>query len=289
MKIKVFTLNSFAKTPAGGNPAGVVLEADGLSEKQMMFISKKVGFSETAFVQKSDKADYKVRFFTPVDEVNLCGHATIATYYLMWKKRQAKNGFLKQETKAGILGIEITEGGTIFMNQIPPQYYGELDKNQIAESLNIPVNYLDEELPVEIVSTGLKDIIVPLKSMGYLFLVKPNLQRINEISKQYKVIGYHIFTSETKFNSTAHCRNFAPLYGVPEESATGTATGALSCYLFKHGKINRTQVDKLLFEQGYSMNRPSEVLAKLLVSDDEIKEVKVGGKAIIAKELEIEV
>lgn len=118
-KIKVFTLNSFAKTLEGGNPAGVVLDADNLTEKQMMYISKEVGFSETAFVSKSNKADFKVRFFTPTDEVDLCGHATIATYFLMWNKQLIKSGNYTQETKAGILGIEAGKDGTVFMDQNP--------------------------------------------------------------------------------------------------------------------------------------------------------------------------
>src|SRR3989344_2115961 len=106
MEIKVYTLNSFAKEQNGGNPAGVVLNADGLTEVQMKSIAGQVGFSETAFIQKSQKANFKVRFFTPTDEVDLCGHATIASYYLMWKQGLIKPGNYKQETKAGLLGIE---------------------------------------------------------------------------------------------------------------------------------------------------------------------------------------
>jgi PhzF family phenazine biosynthesis protein len=120
MKIKVFTLNSFAKTIDGGNPAGVVLNADGLSEKEMVLIAKKVALSETAFITRSSKADFKVRFFTPTDEVDLCGHATIATYSLMHTLGKIKAGNYTQETKAGILGIKIHEDGTIFMNQTLP-------------------------------------------------------------------------------------------------------------------------------------------------------------------------
>ena len=84
--IKVYTLNAFTDDVSGGNPAGVVLDADNLTEKQMQGIAKKVGFSETAFVMSSDSADFRVRFFTPSDEVDLCGHATIATFKLLLLK-----------------------------------------------------------------------------------------------------------------------------------------------------------------------------------------------------------
>ena len=288
-KVKVFTLSSFAKTPEGGNPAGVVLDAENLSKEQMMNISKEVGLSETAFVAKSDKADFKVIFFTPTSEVDLCGHATIATYFLMWNKQLIKTGKYTQETKAGILGIEVKEDGTIFMDQNPPQYFEKLNKIKIAESLNIPVEYIDDKLPVQIVSTGLKDIFVPIKSIDYLSSIKPDFEKISSICKQNETIGYHVFALETKFNDTACCRNFAPLYGIREESATGTSNGALACYLFKYKKINDTQLSHLSFKQGYSMNKPSEILVKLDVSGGEINRVKVGGRAIISKELEIEV
>ena len=119
--------------------------------------------------------------------------------------------------------------------------------------------------------------------------LKTNSEKMSAINKQTNTICYHVFTLETKFGSTAHCINFAPLYGIPEESATGTSNGALSCYLFKHGKISNSQLSRLVFEHGYSMNKPSEIIAKLVASDDRIKEVKVGGKAIISKELEIEI
>ncbi|MEK6264950.1 MAG: PhzF family phenazine biosynthesis protein, partial [Clostridium sp.] len=144
-----------------------------LKEKDMISIAKKLGFSETAFVQSSNVADFKVRFFTPSEEVDLCGHATIATFYVLTK-----------------LGIII---------------------------------------------------------------------------------------------------HFAPLYDIPEESATGTSNGALSCYLFKYGRVSEEKKNNLIFEQGYSMNRPSEIRASLTTKDDEIIEVKVGGNASDLKVLTLEI
>lgn len=101
MDIKVYTLNAFAKTENGGNPAGVVLSADTLSPADMQKISAKAGFSETAFVKKSEIADFKVDFFTPNNQVDLCGHATIATFYMLANKDLIKAGTYTQETKAG--------------------------------------------------------------------------------------------------------------------------------------------------------------------------------------------
>jgi len=289
MKIKVFTLNAFAKTENGGNPAGVVLNSDGLSEKQMLLISKKVGFSETAFVQKSDKADFKVKFFTPNAEVDLCGHATIAAFYLLKDRRNIQAGKYTQETKAGVLAIEILQDKTVFMDQKLPQYSDILDNSVVAESLNIPPSSMRDDLPVQIVSTGLKDIFIPIKNLNDLTQIKPNFEKVKEISKNFDVIGYHLFALETKFGATAHCRNLAPLYDIDEEAATGTSSGALSCYLFKYRKIEKGQINDLIFEQGYSMNRPSEIRAKLETNGDNITRVSVGGIASNIQEIEVEI
>lgn len=289
MTVKVHTLNAFAKTQEGGNPAGVVLEAGNLSDKQMQKIAQEVGFSETAFVSKSDKADFKVQFFTPNGEVDLCGHATIATFFLMTKLELIKVGKYTQETKAGVLNIEVKSNGAIFMNQNIPQFFQEIDKAEIANSLNIPTEMIDSDLPIQIVSTGLKDILIPISNLSDLHSIKPDFEKVSEISKKYDVVGYHLFTLETKFGSTAHCRNLAPLYDIPEESATGTSSGALSCYLWKNRKIDNQQSQNLVFEQGYSMEKPSEILVNLKIDEEKIMEVKVGGIASNIQQKEIKI
>ena len=289
MKLQVFTLNAFAKTENGGNPAGVLLNSDGLSDEQMLKIANKVGFSETAFVQKSDKADFKVKFFTPTAEVDLCGHATIATFYLLANRQIIQPSQYKQETKAGVLKIEILKDGSVLMDQNPPKFFDKIDKKPIAESLNISTEIIMDDLPIQIVSTGLKDIFIPIKSLSQLTQIKPDFEKVKDISKKFDVIGYHLFALETKFGSTAHCRNLAPLYDIDEEAATGTSSGALSCYIYKYGKITEPQINDLIFEQGYSMNRPSEIRAKLDIHGTEITRVRVGGIASNIKRIEVEI
>ncbi|KEJ01329.1 phenazine biosynthesis protein PhzF [Clostridium botulinum A2B7 92] len=289
MKIKAFTLNSFAKSIEGGNPAAVVFNADDLSENEMKKIAGIIGFSETAYVMKSNVADFKVRFFTPTDEVDLCGHATVAVYYLLLHLGQIKPRRYTQETKAGILKVEVKEDMSVIMNQTLPYFYETICKEEIADSLNITIAEIEADLPVQIVSTGLKDIIVPIKNIDILSAIKPNFEKVAEISKKYNTVGYHMFTLESLNSSNAHCRNLAPLYGIPEESGTGTSNGALACYLFKYGKITPNNVDHIVFEQGYSMEKPSEIIASLAVQNKEIIEVMVGGKALNISEIEVEI
>lgn len=280
MKVNAYAINSFAKTTEGGNAAGVVPNADFLSDVQMQKIAAILGFSETAFVLKSNLADFRVKFFAPSEEVDLCGHATIGTFYTLAALGYLKPGSYLQETKAGILGVEITKDLSIMMCQPPPSFFETVEKSEIADSLNIETASIHEYLPVQIVSTGLRDIIVPIKSLDILNTIKPDFEKVREISRKYNTVGYHVFTLESINNSTARCRNFAPLFEIPEESATGTSNGALACYLYKYGKLDFNQASHIIIEQGYSMKKPSEILVSLAVDGKEIKGVKVGGKAL---------
>jgi PhzF family phenazine biosynthesis protein len=283
-KIRVYILNAFAKTKRGGNPAGVMLDADRLAETSMQKTAARISLSETAFVQKSAAADFKIRFFTPAAEVELCGHATIAVFSLLFGLRRIEAGKNSQETKAGVLGVEVQKDGTVFMEQTLPFFKNAIDRGEVAGSLGIGLNSLAPDLPVQIVSTGLRDIIVPIISLRDLLSIKPDFDKIADISKEHGVVGYHAFSLETKHKSTAHCRNLAPLYGIPEEAATGTSSGALACYLFKHGKITKEQAQRLVFEQGYGMRRPSEIFVSLDIENKNVTGVHVGGKATTAKE-----
>ncbi len=279
MKINAYQLQTFTKDGTGGNEAGVVLGADGLTETMMKQIAAQLGFSETAFVLPSDPADYKVRFFTPNEEVDFCGHATVGTFFTLCRQGMLQPGKYAQETKAGVFGVEVTGDLTIMMNQPLPHFYETIDPEVIAASLQIAVADLAADLPVQAVSTGLKDILIPVKNLDTLRSIAPDFENITAISRQYQAIGYHVFTLETLHGSTAHCRNFAPLYGIPEESATGTSNGALACFLYQYGRIDPNQARNIIIEQGYSMQKPSEILAALSIANGTITEVKVGGKA----------
>ena len=288
MDVKVFLLKSFGINESGGNPAGVVLNTELLNDEQKKIISKKVGFSETAFIEKSDKADYKVRFFTPTEEVDLCGHATIATYSLLFQKGLIMPGNYTQELKVGVLEIKINNDGTIIMEQSLPKFSEFVVEADIRNVFNKILSF--DELKPQVVSTGLRDIILHVKNREILDSLIPDLQLMTKINKKTNSIGFHVFTFDTySSESVALCRNFAPLYGINEESATGSSNGALACYLYKYDKLNKNNFDSLVFEQGYSMNAPSNILVKLEVSGVNITKVWVGGRAILFGEKEINI
>lgn len=274
---KIEKFNSFTKNGSGGNPAGVVLLNNELSEEQMLQIAADLGFSETAFVMQSDCADFRLRFFTPAEEVDLCGHATIAAFYALWKQQVIKPGNYLQETKAGTMQVEVCEDGNVFMNQTKPCYLEKIDRSEIAGSLQISEEILGE-FPVQVVSTGLRDVMVPIRSLKDLLAIQPDFKAVARVSEKYNLIGYHLFSTETIGKAIAHCRNLAPLYDIDEEAATGTSNGALACYLYKQRIIEQSKLKHLIFEQGYSMNQASEILVSLQVEEGRVREVKVGGE-----------
>lgn len=283
--IKVEKVSAFSKDRKGGNPAGVVMDASSLTENQMQAIAKEVGYSETAFVMPSNEADYRVRFFTPACEVDLCGHATIATFSSMIAKGQVESGQIVQETKAGLLKLDLHDDGLVTMQQTQPGFFEKPDGQEILRSLGLSLDAKAENLSIQVVSTGLRDIFVPLKSMAHLKGIKADFSRIKEISKKYDVSGYHVFTLDAPEGFTAACRNFAPLFDIPEESATGTSSGALASYLWKHGVVKDTNMK---FIQGVEMGSPSEISAKLIVNGEDIEEVWVGGKAHSLGQLDVQ-
>ena len=277
MNERVYRMSAFGATEKGGNPAGVVFDADSLTVERMKEIAAEVGYSETAFVMKSDVADFRVRFFTPTEEVDLCGHATIATFNLMRDEGLIEPGQYTQETKAGILKLKIYED-SVYMEQTLPEFYEVIPKEDVSDCFSIGDGEYLGDSDVQIVSTGLKDIMLPVCDLDTLLNLKPDFESITGISKKYGVVGIHAFALDSYGDATAHTRNFAPLYGIDEESATGTSNCALACYLEKHG--NNGDNGRYVFEQGYCMDSPSEIRVELVKdTEGKLTGVYVGGKA----------
>lgn len=285
--IKVKKVNAFTDSINGGNPAGVLLDSPDLTDDQMAFINQKLKVTETAFVFPSNKADYKTRFFTSTIEVDLCGHATIATFFTM-----ALEGIINpdkthvtQETNVGILPVDVVFDGNqvnrVMMTQskaILKDIY--MDIFNIASALNISAEDIDSSLPQQIASTGLFTLPICVKSFDILKNMKPDFEKIKKICNHLNVGSFHVFTFETiEPDSVYHARNFPPLYGVNEDPTTGTSNGAVCSYLLKNGMI---QSNSFLCEQGDIIGRPGRVFV-------EIKKdiVRVGGRAKIIEEKEI--
>ena len=269
--VDVYVAAAFSKDDKGGNKAGVVLGRSELTSVQKAAIAKEMGYSETAFVLDSDKADFKLQYFTPTEEVPLCGHATIAAFSTLKLLNMLDKPDCTIETEAGILNIHIKDDGLILMEQNRPAYLEVLDSDIFMGC--IERNFIDHRFPIQIVSTGLNDVMLPVDSVEHLEQLSPDFEMIANMSKEKEVVGVHAFTMIKESDVTAICRNFAPLYGIDEESATGTANCALACYLFKYYK----QQSQYVFEQGHNMGDISRIVVNISYHENLIDSVFVGG------------
>lgn len=268
---KVYVVDAFRYQGAGGNGAGVVLDGAGLSRQQKMDIAARVGLSETAFVSPSDQADFQLEYFTPVEEVDLCGHATIATFSLMYQQGLSAGSYTIS-TRVGVLQIQVDSDGTIWMEQCCPTFFDTYPISDFAACM--PGAKAVEGLPIQAVSTGLKDILFPVASMAELEALQPDFDAMARLNKRQGVVGIHAFALTSGVNPIAVCRNFAPLYGIKEESATGTSNCALACYLHHYGY----RANRYCFLQGVTMGRTSAIEVRLEQVNDIVNRVFVGGK-----------
>ncbi|MEO9891057.1 PhzF family phenazine biosynthesis protein [Aurantibacter sp.] len=286
--VTVQILNAFAIDGKGGNPAGVVLDADNLSNSEKLEISKKVGLSETAFVSKSKTEDYKLDFFTPTKQIAHCGHATVATFSYLKQIGSLKNDNSSKETIDGKRRIAMI-GDLAFMEQLAPKYVHVSEKeSMILKSLGLTKNDLIPDTPIKLVNTGNSFILIPVKSKEVLKEITPNFDLIAEISEVYDLIGYYVFSTDVdKQNYDATTRMFGPRYGILEEAGTGMAGGPLACYLFDVLNIKK---ESFKIQQGKFMNEPSPslIVVKLQIAHGKIKNLMAGGIGILAKKLEIQ-
>ncbi|HIW05960.1 MAG TPA: PhzF family phenazine biosynthesis protein [Candidatus Ignatzschineria merdigallinarum] len=289
MGLKVFQVDAFTDQPFAGNPAGVVPEAGGLSRIERQKIANEMNLAETAFIEQLDDHYFDVKFFTPIEEVDLCGHATIASFYILASKGYIKpleKGVKKviQRTKIGELSVYITYENSlpsmVYMEQAAPQRFGNvINLEQLLDAFSLQkeeIGINGHEIGPEIVSTGLRDILIPVKSEAILDRLKMNKDALMAVSKENKVIGAHIYTVKEHTHNVIKARNFAPIVGVDEEPATGTSNGAL-IYLLADEQIITD--NKILVHQGESLGRES-----LIYCEIKDQAILVGGTAKISLE-----
>lgn len=277
--MELYTVDAFTDVPLGGNPAGVALFQDKLpDEAEMRRVAAQVGYSETAFLRRIAPDRFEVRYFTPVEEVALCGHATVGSFSLLLQKGLIEGGrtYIAQ-TGAGDIRVDIA-AGLVWLDMAVPKELGQLSDADASALLSM---YGLEEgafgtLHPAMVDTGLPDIMMPLANPALLAALKPDMEAISALSKRLNVTGVHAFAIAS---DGVHCRNFAPLYGIDEESATGTSNGALTYYLYRRGLVQPDATN--LFIQGEAMGKPSKIYSRLSISRDGSVSIRVGGSAVV--------
>lgn len=259
--MKYFIVDAFTHMPFGGNPAAVVLLDEGKDfpdEKLMQQLAAEFRYSETAFVKRHGETEFTVRYFTPCGEVDLCGHATIATFGTLFQTGALASDVLcLNHTLAG--DLKVKTGASVMMEMASPHViHAAINLEQLHHIMD--AGHVKNTLPAQVVSTGLPDIIMPVDNLDALNALCPDMDSLAALSKELGVTGVHAFAIEND-GYTAHVRNFGPLYGIPEESATGTANAALTHYLHCNGIIDCPAQCRFL--QGEAMGRPSAVMTEL--------------------------
>lgn len=278
--MELYTVDAFTDVSLGGNPAGVAIFEDALpDEERMREIAAKVGFSETAFILPLSDGSFKIRYFTPVEEVALCGHATVGTFSLLLERGMVAEGrSYVVHTGAGDIHVDISDG-LVWLDMARPRELFELDPEDVKTLLSMFA--LPEEacgsLRPAAVDAGLPDIMLPLKNRELLAAMNPDFDAVSMLSKRFEVTGVHACALGE--GAAGYCRNFAPLYGIDEEAATGTSNGALTYYLYKRDMLKPNETN--LFIQGEAMGKPSKIYSKLTLGADGSPHIRVGGRGVV--------
>ncbi|WP_396632936.1 PhzF family phenazine biosynthesis protein [Maribacter sp. R86514] len=288
-KVTVQILNAFTENDKGGNPAGVVLDADALSHNDKLHVAKKVGLSETAFISRSNTADFKLDFYTPTKQIAHCGHATIAAFSYLKQLGKLKGNTSSKETIDGNRKIEI-QGALAFMEQLAPTYVDPVEReNDILNSLGLTKADLLPNAPIKVVNTGNSFLLIPVKDVKTLQDITPHFDAIENISEAYDLIGYYVFTTDALAHEIdATTRMFAPRYGILEEAGTGMAAGPLASYLYDVLQIKKTTFQ---IQQGKYMLPPSSsaIEVQLQLENEKITGLMAGGKGVVTRKLEVNV
>lgn len=304
LQFDVFTDRAFC-----GNPLAVFPEAEGISDEKMMQIAREMNLSETVFVLKPETENVlrRLRIFTPMREIPFAGHPIVGTWTCLAQEGvvplpDGGNGWQRifHEVGIGVLpvDIEFKDGKPVqvVMTQGEFQVLKEIDDSheqaELARALGLAREDLDESLPIQVITTGLSCLAVPIRFLADLRDCHINTSLLSDIYTRHGGTGCHAFTRETLEvgASRAHARFFAPADNIPEDPATGSACGALGGYLVHHGALSLEPEDgryKFVIEQGDFIHRPSRINLDVKGEAGRVEEVKVGGQAVLVARGEV--
>ncbi len=284
---KFYQVDVFTDQVFGGNPLAVFVDPGNLNEETHLDIAREMNLSETTFVYppENPQADFKIRIFTPGKELPFAGHPTLGTAHILWEteKISSQRDSVILELRTGLIKVNRSQE-YLFMDQPLPDFGDTVNAvDPVAEALTLHPDEIDSRFPLQIVSTGLPALYVPLRSLKALQSLELNFAVLREVLGNVDMI--YVFTGETRDpESTVHSRAFAPFIGIPEDPATGSAAGALGAYLVHHKFIENLDSSSIVIEQGFEMNRPSIIRVSVGQTDGKIKSIQVGGQAITVLE-----
>ena len=304
MQMDVFTDQAFA-----GNPLAVFPEAAGLSDEVMLKIAREMNLSETVFVLESEASEAlrRLRIFTPAREIPFAGHPVVGTWNALAREgvvpvAQGGTGWQRIHHEVGIgvlpVDIEFKDGQPVqvVMTQGKFEVLDDVDDGheqaEIARALGLAREDLDESLPIQVITTGLSCMAVPVRSLADLRSCRVNAGLLAELYTRRGAAGCHAFTRETLEigAARAHARFFAPADNIAEDPATGSACGALGAYLVHHAALSLEPENgryKFVIEQGDFIHRPSRINLDVKGERGAVEEVKVGGSSVLVAKGEV--
>jgi trans-2,3-dihydro-3-hydroxyanthranilate isomerase len=298
--LKFYQADVFTSQPFGGNPVAVFPDAKGLTDDQLQQIAREMNLSETVFVfpPTDPAAVVRLRIFTPTQEIPFAGHPVLGAFYILAQLGliTAKETVTRvmQECNIGLFPVELhAEDGhvvRVVMSQPKPEFLGPVDEVEdiykVAIALGLAKHVIaDTKWPLEVVSTGLPVLIVPVRTLTAVRSIRPDASAITDVCRRFGANGILVFTTVTVESfASVHTRMFAPAIGILEDPATGSASGALGAYLVQNGVVDVGPTTEIIVEQGYEIDRPSRILVQVESDDDVIQEVKVGGHCVMVLE-----
>ena len=295
MELEFLLIDVFTDRPFGGSRLYLFPDGTGVPPDMMQSLARELGPGEIAFILPSSERDSGragLRVFTPAAEIPFGGHSVLgATFALdhLGSRRVARE---KQESFTWELEAGQYEVVTSYENdnliyslrQDAPAFMGQyFHRGKVARTLGLPEDDIAiTGLPCEVISTGLPIHIVPLASLDAMGRIILRNRDAESIARDLGFGDLFVFTCETvQPEATVHCRMFAPYFGIPEDAASGAATGALVAYLVKHRLIKYSSKVRIICEQGLEMGRPSRLIAHARISGGQANAIQVGGQCVL--------
>jgi PhzF family phenazine biosynthesis protein len=309
---QIYQVDAFTRHRYGGNPAGVVLYADSLSDHEMQDLARELNNGDTAFVLRPDAADHdlRVRFFTPRAEAGFVGHATIAVHTVLAARAAAAQALapgsargsaltpattapLRQKQRTGIVTVErrASAAGTEFAISQPPAPLqaplGAAELAPVLVALSLQPADLEPRCPALIAGAGSTRLLLGVKSAALLAGLQPDLARLQALSATLGAAGYFLYTLHPALaDCDTEARMFCPALGIPEDPVSGNAHGMLGVYLWQQGLLQPDAAGAVAFRgrQGHFMRRPGELRIELALSGTTLQSVAIVGQGVIVFE-----
>jgi PhzF family phenazine biosynthesis protein len=293
--LRIFQVDAFTRTRFSGNPATVILDADGHDDATLQSVAREFPHAETAFVfaASGPAHDVRLRFFNARKESPFVGHATIAAHAVLLALGRRGFGVCRQSSGTGI--IEVTaapdaagdaERPLIEFRQAVPELDNPLPLKttlRVAEALHLPGAQLHETLPARLARGGSTRLLVPIGNARGLDGIAPNFETLAALGSELGAEGFFVFAHRrAPDDGSTDSRMFCPALGILEDPVSGNAHAMLATYLWELGQLGRQAA--FIGRQGRQMNRPGEVSVSPEIERGELLAVRIGGRAVIVSE-----